>query len=175
MQVFSYATIFMMLSNIFQSILQSIDRMQVPLINLALASVVRIGTCWLFLSIPAVNIFGIGLSSLITFALLTVVNYLFVKKYTGAKIHWEQTVIKPLVSSIVMGLVTFGVYAGIRPLLGNVIALILSVVISVFVYGFLMLLTGGIGEEEIALLPGQKFISPIYLKVAKLKEKLRKK
>lgn len=104
MQVFAYATLFMMLSNTFQSILQSIDRMRIPLINLALASILRIGSCVILLGIPSINIYGIGLSSLLTFAVLTVANYVFVKKLTGSRIHWMHTVIKPAISSGIMGL-----------------------------------------------------------------------
>lgn len=173
MQVFAYATIFMMLSNIFQSILQSINRMRVPLINLALAAIIRIGSCWIFLAIPAINIYGIGLSSLITFVLLTVANYLFVKRFTGVRIHWGQTVIKPLVSSAIMGLVTWGTYTAIRALLGNVAGLLVSMVASIAVYAFVMLLTGGIGAEELSALPGQNFIMPVYKKVEGLKRRLQ--
>lgn len=172
MQVFSFATIFMMLSNIFQSILQSIDRFRVPLVNLAFASIIRFASCWIFLAIPGINIYGIGLSSLITFVVLSVVNYLFVKKFTGVRIQWVQTVLKPAISSAVMGLATWLIYTPVRMFLGNFVALVLAVVVAVVVYGFIMILTGGIGQEEMSLLPGQKLIRPVYKKIMRLRYKL---
>ncbi len=52
MEVYAFATIFIMLSNTFQSILQSIDRFIIPLIALLGASVVRIGCSYVFNGYP---------------------------------------------------------------------------------------------------------------------------
>ncbi|MEG0494950.1 MAG: polysaccharide biosynthesis protein [Eubacterium sp.] len=170
---YSYATIFMMLSNTFQSILQGIDRFRVPLINLAVAVVLRFISGWICMAIPSLNIYGIVISSLITFVYLTIANYACVKRFTKVRIDMKQTVFKPLLASAVMGIITWCVYASCAFAMGDLISrrLIAIVVVSVacavaiVVYGFIMILIGGITEEELALLPAQHYIEPIYRKI----------
>lgn len=77
----------------------------------------------------------------------------------------KQTLFKPLVSAIVMGLATWGVYAVVSMFVGNFIAVVTAVVVAVAVYFFLMILIGGITEEEMAILPAQKIIEPVYRKI----------
>lgn len=165
LKYYAYATIFMMLSNTFQSILQAIDRFRVPLINLAIAIVIRFVTGWICLAVPAFNIYGIVISSMITFVYLTISNYICVKRFTGFQMDAKQTLFKPLVSAIVMGIATWGVYAVVSMFAGNFIAVAIAVVVAVAVYFFLMILIGGITEEELAILPAQKFIEPVYRKI----------
>ena len=155
----------MMLSNTFQSILQAIDRFRAPLINLAIAIVIRFVTGWICLAVPAFNIYGIVISSMITFVYLTISNYICVKRFTGFQMDAKQTLFKPLVSAIVMGLATWGVYAVVSMVAGNFIAVVTAMVVAVAVYFFLMILIGGITEEEMAILPAQKIIEPVYRKI----------
>lgn len=77
----------------------------------------------------------------------------------------KQTLFKPLISAIVMGLATWGVYALVSMFAGNFIAVVTAVVVAVAVYFFLMILIGGITEEEMAILPAQKMIEPVYRKI----------
>lgn len=158
----SYATIFMMLSNTFQSILQSIDRFRVPLINLGVAIVLRFVTGWIFLAIPAINIYGIVISSIITFAYLTVANFLSVRRFTGVKIDFFHTLVKPLFASLIMGLMTYIVFTGVQGFAGTFIALVISFVVAVCVYGIIMVFIKGITEEEIGYFPGNQYLLAVF-------------
>lgn len=168
LRYYSYATIFMMLSNTFQSVLQAIDRFRVPLINLAVAIVIRFVTGWICLAVPAFNIYGIVISSMITFVYLTISNYICVKRFTAFKMNIKQTLLKPLLSAVIMGLVTWGIYALVSMFAGNFIGVIVAIVVAAIVYFFVMILIGGITEEELAILPAQKKIEPIYRKIRKI-------
>lgn len=174
LQVFAYATIFMMLSNTFQSILQAIDKFRVPLVTLAFGTVIFFITGWVSMAIPSINIYGMGLSFMVTFIYLTIANYRCVKKFTGVRISWMSTVIMPGLSSLVMGLATWLVYNVCHPFIGNVLSLILAMITAVVVYAFVMILTGALGEEELAFLPGQKYIMPVYKKISRLRYKITK-
>ena len=176
---YSFATIFMMLSNTFQSILQAIDRFRVPLINLLIAVVIRFVTSWIFLAVPIFNIQGIVISSVITFVFLTWSNYLAVRRFTGVRVEVRQTVVKPLISAVVMGLVCFLIYTLAAFVLGEMIhtrivaimVLLVIMVVAVVVYGVVMIMTGGITEEEMEFLPMQGKIRPFYEKMRQLLNK----
>jgi stage V sporulation protein B len=165
---FSYATIFMMLSNTFQSILQSIDRFRIPLINLGVAIIIRFVTGWIFLSIPFFNIQGIVISSMITFIYLTVANYASVKRYTHIKVDFIHTALKPLIAAMVMGIVVFFTYKGIAALLGGFFGIIIAVVIGVFIYSFVLVLIKGITADEIRVLPGSRTLLSFFRRLERL-------
>jgi stage V sporulation protein B len=158
----SYATIFMMLSNTFQSILQSIDRFRIPVINLGIAIIIRFITGWIFLAIPAINIHGIVISNIITFGYLTVANYISVKRYTHVRIDVIHTLFKPLIASIIMGVITFLVYKIAKAFAGNLIGLLLGIIVGVCVYGVVIIAINGIDEEEIRYLPKNNYLLKIY-------------
>lgn len=162
LQTFAFTTIFMMLSNTFQSMLQSIDRFRIPLFNLGIAMVLRFITGWIFLAIPFFNIQGIVVSSLITFVYLTLANYMAVKRYAAVKIHWVHDLFKPLVSALVMGISTHLLYQKLAPQVGIFWSLILAVVLAVIVYSLMMIAIKGITEEELAYFPGSGKLISFY-------------
>lgn len=168
LSTYSYATIFMMLSNTFQSILQSIDRFRIPLINLGIAIIIRFITGWIFLSIPFFNIQGIVISSVITFVFLTVANYLSVKRYTHVEVDFSHILIKPLFASVIMGILVFFAYKGISAVLGGFIGIITSLVIGVLIYSFTLILIRGITEKEIKVLPGSRTLLTFYRRLNRL-------
>ncbi|MBU4438952.1 MAG: polysaccharide biosynthesis C-terminal domain-containing protein, partial [Firmicutes bacterium] len=165
---FSYATIFMMLSNTFQSILQSIDRFRIPLVNLGVAIILRFITGWIFLSIPFFNIQGIVISSMITFIYLTVANYLSVKRFTHIKVDFVHTALKPLLAAVVMGIAVFFTYKGIASILGGFLGIIIAVMIGVFIYSFTLVLLKGITEDEIKVLPGSRTLLSFFHRLERL-------
>ncbi|WP_026394666.1 putative polysaccharide biosynthesis protein [Acetobacterium malicum] len=168
LSTFSYATIFMMLSNTFQSILQSIDRFRIPLINLGVAIIIRFITGWIFLSIPFFNIQGIVISSMITFIYLTVANYASVKRYTHIKVDFIHTALKPLMAATVMGIAVFFAYKGIAALLGGFMGIIMAVIIGVFIYSFVLVLIKGITADEIRVLPGSRTLLSFFRRLERL-------
>lgn len=165
---FSYATIFMMLSNTFQSILQSIDRFRIPLINLGVAIILRFITGWIFLSIPFFNIQGIVISSMITFVYLTVANYLSVKRFTHIKVDFIHTALKPLLAAVVMGIVVFLAYKGIASILGGFMGIMIAVMIGVFIYSYTLVLLKGITEDEIKVLPASRTLLSFFHRLERL-------
>ncbi len=177
LQTFAFTTIFMMLSNTFQSMLQSIDRFRIPLFNLGIAMILRFITGWIFLAIPFFNIQGIVVSTLITFIYLTVANYMAVKRYAGVKIHWLHDLFKPLVSALVMGLATHFLYQATVAVVGIFWALILAVLVAVVVYSLVMVMIKGITEEELAYFPGSGKLIGLYQRLtgrsSKTKEWIR--
>ena len=164
----SYATIFMMLSNTFQSILQSIDRFRVPLINLGVAIVIRFITGWIFLAIPAINIYGIVLSTIITFVYLTVANYLSVRRFTGVRIDLFHTLFKPLFAAVIMGVITSYTFTFVSSIAGNFLGLVIAFVVAICVYGIIMILIKGITEEEIGYFPGHQRLIVVYDRINRL-------
>lgn len=176
LSTYALATIFMMFSNTFQSVLQSIDRFRIPLFNLGLAVIIRFVTSYFFMGIPIFNIYGIVVSNFITFAFLTFSNYFFVKRFTKVSINMKQTVVKPLVSSVVMALAVIGVDTllgfamgeFVHSRFGALIVVLIGLVIGVLTYGICMVIIGGLRPEEISFLPFSSKIFVFYRRICRL-------
>ena len=124
------------------------------------------------MAIPSINIYGMGIDYMLTFIYLTVANYVCVKKFTGVRIHWRQSVFKPIVSAAVMGLATAGVYNGLYPHTGNVIAMLLAFIVAVLVYSFMIVFTDVLSDEEMDVMPGKRRLMPIYHRIVGLRRKV---
>lgn len=158
---YAYVTIFMMLSNTFQSALQGIDKFKLPLYSLGIAAVIRISSEYVLLAIPSINLYGIIISGLLTFVFLTVANYLFLRKYTGVRIDWKHLV-AVFFSSAVMGLLVWCCYYGLSSFIPRSISVIIAILVGVAVYAVMMIVTGGLSPEVLVELPGHAKIAPYY-------------
>jgi len=172
LKYYAFATIFMMLSNTFQSILQAINRFRLPLVHLAVATVIRFATAWIFLSVPQLNINGISISSIITFLYLTVANYLSVKYFTKIKLNFAGIVAKPIFASLLMGLGVYGIFQLVLLILGhsaiaNALAVVTAIVVGVVIYMATILLTDGIREEELEMFPASSRLIAIQRRIKK--------
>jgi len=175
LKFYAIAIVFLMLSNIFQSVLQAIDRFKVPLYNLGVAIIVRFVCSWILLAIPSVNIKGLAFSSIITYAFLTLANYYSVRRATKIKIKVNQTFIKPLISTAVMILATIAMRNILRLVAGSLITVLFSMVVAVLTYAVMMIATGGITETEILYFPGKRVILPIYNKIRGIQSESKEK
>lgn len=158
---YAYVTLFMMLSNTFQSALQGIDKFKLPLYSLGIAAVIRFASEWVLLAIPSINLYGIIISGMLTFVFLTISNYLFLRKYTGVRIDWRH-LLAVFASSAVMGLLVWLCYYGLKMFIPRSVSVIIAVVVGVFVYGFMMIITGGLTPEVLVQLPGHAKLVPLY-------------
>jgi stage V sporulation protein B len=122
-------------------------------------------TGWIFLSISFINIQGIVISSIITFVYLSVANYRAVKRYSRIKIDWVHDMIKPLIASLIMGVITYFVYLGMKSLFGILWGLLIAVALAVIFYFVIMILIKGITEEELGYFPGSGRLLKIYGRV----------
>ncbi len=165
--VYSYVTFFMMMANIFQGILQGIDKFFVPLATLLVGTVIRIVSAWILLAIPSINIYGIIWAGMITFVFLTVSNYYFLKKYSRFKLNWKK-VISFIFSSVVMGFGVQALYQLCDIILPNSISLVLSVLFGIVLYFIVVVLTKGLTMEIIETLPGRRYIEMGYKKIESL-------
>lgn len=161
---YAYVTIFMMLSNTFQSILQGLDKFFVPLMTLLIGTIIRFVAAWILLAIPSINLYGIIYAGLLTFIFLTVSNYFFLKKYSQFKLNWMK-VLGFIVSTALMAIGTLSIYRLFILFLPNVICVVLAIIAGVAFYATAIILTGSMSDELLDSLPGASKIRPLYNKI----------
>ena len=93
-----------------------------------------------------------------------------VRKHLKYKQEMMKTFVKPLVSAVVMGAVTFGVYHGLYLLLPvSRIVLLIAIGLGACVYFVMILFIGGVNEQELRAFPKGAMLVHVAKKMRLLK------
>ncbi|MCI7146175.1 MAG: polysaccharide biosynthesis protein [Clostridiales bacterium] len=154
LQILAVGFVFSGFATAMTGILQGIGKQNYPVTNLAIGVVLKIIATWVLTSIPGLNIRGAAVGTALAFAVAAVLDYICVRKFTGVKVPMGNTVVKPLVSSLVMGIAVYLVYRGLMALSGhNSISVLVSILAGVCIYAVMIIRTHAIDREELMNMP----------------------
>lgn len=167
LSVAAFAVIFISLNQTTAPVLQGLGKTYLPVINMFTGLVIKVGINYFLTAIPAINILGPALGTIVAFAVAGALNFRSIIRQVGGGISVLNTFIKPALNSLLMGVVVYILYppvhSGVSALLGSFIAseriiigLAVAIVIglAVLAYGATSLLTGSITRSELELIPG---------------------
>lgn len=162
--IYSLSILFVIIAQTYTAILQGIGNVYLPLINLGMVCAIK-----LFFNMMLINeallVKGAVLSSVIAYGSLAILNYITVSKKTNYKIN-VSFLLKGLISTLVMGLLTYGTFYFIQRLTSIAILQIgMSVMVGVVVYGILIILTKALKEEDYYYIPQGERIYGIIDKI----------
>lgn len=150
LMILSFGFIFLAALTTFTGALQGIGKQGIPVRNLFIGIIVKLILTWVLTAIPAINVMGAAIGTIVAYVVAATLDYMALRKYTGVKLSVKLTVIKPLVSAVVMGVIVFAGYKVLFMVLGsNGTATLLSVAIGVVVYGLMVLKTKTIVRDEL--------------------------
>ena len=113
-------------------------------------------------AIPNVNIFGAAIATGLGFAVAVGYNLYKVYQFTEMTVDMQGLVISPIISASLMGLVVYLAYHGMTGRISMLLATAISVLLGIFVYGLVLLLSGGLRKDELQAIPK---IGPLILKI----------
>lgn len=173
LSVLAVSVIFYAMSTLSNAVLQSVGKLNSPVINAAIALAAQTGALIAMLKFldqtyaPYYYIVAMVCYSL----LVCILNAIAIRRSVQYKQEIGKTFIKPLLSAIVMGAVAFGIYQGLYLLTRiNILALAVSVCIAVVVYFVLVIRMGTVTEEELRSMPKGTLLLRIAKKFHILKE-----
>ena len=153
--------VFYALSTLGNGILQGIGKMYVPIVNSAIALVVHLLSLWVMLSFMKLDIMAVVFSNIIFSLVMFILNHLAIRKFIGYRQELVKTFIIPLIVSVVMGAVSFGIYHLFHLFLPTTASCIIALVVAVVIYFVGMIMLKGFRESELARIPlvGKPLIS----------------
>ncbi len=160
--ILGWGVVFLSTFQISTGILQGLGKQIIPARNLALGATVKAVLTYVLVGIPALNIMGAAISTVTSYMVSALLNYTSLIKYSGAKINYKDVFVKPIISVVVMGIVTKLSYLLLAPL-GN-IATISAIAIGGLVYAVMLLITKTFSEADFELMPKGKRIKALLLK-----------
>ena len=142
------------LSTLTNAVLQGIGRVNTPVIHSVVALAVQVAGLVALLLYTNFNLYALVCANVIYSLVMCIFNQISVRKHLGYKQEVIKTFIKPLIASLVMGAVAFGVYHGLYMLIPvSRIVLLIAIGIGAGVYFVMILLIGGVNEQELKAFP----------------------
>lgn len=149
----SFSIVLLGLHQVSTGILQGLGHTTIPMVNMVLAAIAKVTLNWTLTAMPALGILGAAFATAADMGVAAIINLFFIKKYVGCTIEWRHLA-KAACSSAVMALVTRTFYDVTMAEWGkNAVSTFGAVFVGCAVYIVMMLMTGGIREEDMRRVP----------------------
>lgn len=178
MQVCVIATIFTAMEQTINGALQGLGKVMVP------AAALTIGVlCKLILNLILVPIstevcplggaagaaFATDVCHIVAFCIVFAV----LRRTVNMKLKFSKMVIKPIIASAMMAVVSYGTYILLNGIIAQNMATIIALIVAVIVYVLSILVLRIFNEEDILMLPYGQKIYAVLVKVGIYKEKIK--
>lgn len=141
------------------SVLQSLGRVNVPVINMTIGGIIKIGINFAIVGIPSIGIKGVAISAVISYFVMIVLNLIAVKKYISGIPNVFRMIMPIAFSALVMGAISYIVYLLLCVFISMRIAVLIAIVIAMFVYLVGIIVFKAIRYEDVKMLPkGDKLV-----------------
>ncbi len=151
--VLAYVVAFLALQQTTSGILQGLGKTHVPVVNLFYGALAKLGATYFLTAIPTLNIRGSALSTVIGFTVSSLLNYRAMLRVSGVKVPVGETFLRPLLATAGMGIATHYSYLWLAARFSNTLATLMTIAIAGTLYGILVLITGALTAQELAIIP----------------------
>ena len=146
--------VFYALSTLNSQILQGLGRMNVPIVNAAIALGLQTVVVVVLLFFTKLDLYSVVIANIIYSGIMCVLNQLAVRKAIGYRQEIMRTFVIPLLASAFMGAVAWAVYEGFLLMTKSPrISVIPTVLIGAAAYFALLILFRGVTEAELRGFP----------------------
>lgn len=167
------ASMFVCLALITSAILQANGNERIPMYSMLIGGSVKLIISWVLVGNPKINIIGAPIGTIVCYAIMFGINAVYLKYSMKYRPQYRRAVIRPLVSSLVMGIGALGSYYVIALILGGpdlsrgktALALFPAIAIAVVLYVLLINITKAVTSEDLKLIPkGEKIAAILRIK-----------
>lgn len=148
--IMSISVFFLGIQQITTGLLQGIGRTVLPMISLVIASIVKLVLNYILTSSFGIN--GAAWATNVDFALASVLNLYFAKRYTGYGLNWTGLG-KVAFCALAMGGATVMVYYFLHTIVSNTIAVSVSIGLAIIIYSGALIISKSIDEATIEAIP----------------------
>ena len=150
------------------SLMQAHGYAHIPVINMLLAGVMKLGAVYVLVGNPAIGIKGAPIGVALGYGAIALMNLVAIGKVVPQKPKLVKNLLRPLLPALLMGAAVYGAYWGLTQVLGQDGSRVLlcgaPIVVGVAVYGVAVVLCGAITREDCLMLPkGDKIAKFLHL------------
>lgn len=159
----SWTIIFVVLTQTINGALQGLGKVNTPVVAFAIGAVIKL--VFNILLIPILGVKGAIISSILSHFVSFIICFISLKKNLDISFNLSKFLLKPIIASINMALVSYYIYIKLHLVISSKILLIFSLLIGIIVYVISILMLKILSEEEIFMIPyGQKAYKRIKMR-----------
>lgn len=157
LEVLGIAVIFICLVAPINAMLQAMGRADIPAKIVLVGGAVKLLLNITLISNPYINIMGSAWSTLACYVVMVILSLIALRKVVHVRMGWRSIFFKPFIAAIACGTTAWVSNGLLGLLLRGKMATAAAILLSTFVYVWVLLLEKAVARDEILMLPkGQK-------------------
>lgn len=161
MMFLGIAVIFNSLVLVTNAIMQAHGDVTTPVVNMIIGGVVKVILNYFLVGIPALNIVGVAIGTLVCYALITALNVTAMIRRKLIDPRSFLGLLKPLLAAVLMGAVAWMANGFLTAYLPGRLACLIAICVAAVVYVILVIAFRVITYDDCMLLPGGEKIAKI--------------
>lgn len=154
MHTSSIGVIFLSLVQSMTGVIQGMGKPNVPVFNLFIGFVLKVASLLALMNIPQINIQGAAVSTVVCYAFAGIADTIYVIRRAKLRLGLVDVLLKPVLSSGVMGFVVFMIYSFMQEMEHQALPTLAAVAVGIFAYGVMAIYFRFFSREELAYIPG---------------------
>ncbi|OQB13838.1 MAG: Stage V sporulation protein B [Firmicutes bacterium ADurb.Bin193] len=155
LRTLSLAIVFVSLVQVTSAILQAYGKMAIPVFNMLIGCLVKIGANYCLVSQPSINIDGAPVSTLLCYFVIAALNIFFIIRITGCRLGVGELILRPVLASGAMAVVVVFAMNVLSDMNFPVrLAVVPAIAVGAVTYALFVFLVGAIKESDVTMLPG---------------------
>ena len=149
----SLSIIFVAITQTIGGVLQGLKRVKEPAIAIGIGAIVKLTLNVVLLQIKDLNINGAIISTIISHIITFIISFYYLKKYVPINFNIIKFVLKPIVTTTIMVLISLTTYSNLQICISQNVNLIFSLIIGGISYIIAIVFLRILSKEEICMLP----------------------
>lgn len=162
MYIAAIGVLFLSLVQTLTGIIQGIGKPRVPVYFLAVGGAVKIISMLVLMKFTNLGILGAAISTVLCYAIAGIGDTVYVIRKTRMSISYSDTFIKPILSSVVMGVFVHLVFGIFKSLGHPTIGTMLAIIVGIAVYAVSMILSRPFAASDLEYLPKRRLFAKIF-------------
>ncbi|HHY81189.1 MAG TPA: polysaccharide biosynthesis protein [Clostridiales bacterium] len=163
--ILSVGVIFLTMVQTLTAILQGLNKMTVPVGNLAIGALFKVVVTYILVGNPGINVRGAAFGTVVCYGVAAVLDLAAVVRYARTPVPFMEFIVKPVIAVSVMSLSVYFANGFFSTVLSASKATLLSIVVGVVVYAIVLLAAGAIKKQDLELMPGGRKLGRLLLKL----------
>lgn len=169
LQAISPIIIFTVLAQTVNGALQGMGKHNTPAIALFFGALVKLIINVIAIPINWIGIYGATTSSIICHAISFIIGFMVLRKTVKFEFGIKKYIVKPLVASVIMSILSYVIYLGLINITGQNIATLIALGMAIIIYGLLIIYFRVFNKEEIQAIFKKDRADKIYNLLVKIK------